>query len=486
MTSFDRKMVSVALVLAVFVRAAAAAESPSDYAAALPLTTQGGEALYRVELPVSVYAGVQHADLRDVRVFNAANELVPYALVNEAPPPPAPAETFRPNVFPLWTVPGKPIDQLEVQIEQRADGSVVSITTKGKVPKKLEASRNVINYVVDASAIELPLTAIVPQWTQVPENYIGTARVEASDDLKSWRTVIAGATLVYLVQGQTRLQQDRISFPPTKAKYFRMTLGTSAPLLSGLTMEAPALRSEPRRQSAKVAGRAGAKPNEIEFDVGVRAPVDRVRIVVNQTNALAPVKLESRSDPKTDWRPVVSTIAYRIVRDGKEIASPEVPVALNPSPAWRIVVDPASGGLGTPPPELEASWTARNLVFLARGQGPYTLAFGKKDATAAAMPLTALFPGYRDQGELTLPAAAVGELRAAPPPAPSILPSFVAEQDPKRLGLWAALIAGVLLLAAMAWRLSRQMQRGAAAATSAPVSGAAPDRQERTDSSSER
>ena len=46
----------------------------------------------------------------------------------------------------------------------------------------------------------------------------------------------------------------------------------------------------------------------------------------------------------------------------------------------------------------------------------------------------------------------------APPPAPPFLPTVLGEQDPKKVGLWAALLVGVALLAAMAWRLSRQMQ----------------------------
>src|SRR5205814_10438373 len=101
---------------------------------------------------------------------------------------------------------------------------------------------------------------------------IGSARVEASDDLKSWRTLVSGASLVYLAQGQARLQHDQIQIPPTKSRYFRITLGSNAPLLAGLQMEAPALRPEPKRQSVRVAGHPGPKPGEMEFDVGVRAP----------------------------------------------------------------------------------------------------------------------------------------------------------------------------------------------------------------------
>ncbi|MEP6702216.1 MAG: DUF3999 family protein, partial [Betaproteobacteria bacterium] len=268
----------------------ATAETPSDFGATMALTTQGGEALHRVELPVAVYAGVQHADLRDVRVFNAANELVPYALVNDAPRPPAPGEVFSPAVFPVWAVPGKRTDQLNVEIEQRADGSVVSIHTKG-APAKPESSRQAINYIVDASQIELPVTTMRPQWSAVPDNYIGSARVEASDNLKDWRPVVGGASLVYLAQGATRLQQDLITFAPLKAKFYRVSFGAQAPLLVGLQMQAPALRPDAKRKSVRVAGHPGGKPGEIEFDVGVHAPVDRLRVVVNQTNALAPIRI---------------------------------------------------------------------------------------------------------------------------------------------------------------------------------------------------
>ena len=159
---------------------------------------------------------------------------------------------------------------------------------------------------------------------------------------------------------------------------------------------------------------------------------------------------------------MVSTVAYRIVRDGQELASPAVPIAPNPSPRWRVIVDQTSGGFGSALPELEVSWPARNLVFLARGDGPYLLVFGRQDAQPAQLPLPTLIPGYRDGAETAFPVAETGALRSAPPPAPSRLPQFIGDADPKKLGLWAALIIGVLVLALMAWRLSRQMKDGAA------------------------
>ena len=447
----------------------AAADSPADYAGSVLLFARGSEALQRVELPQAVYAGVQHADLRDLRVFNAAAELVPFALAAEAPLAPAPNAAFSLPVFRLPAEPGKAAGQMDVRIEQRADGSVVSIRSKapGSTAARPAAGGQAGAYIVDATRVDSALAAMTPQWRQAPDNYVGSARIEASDNLKDWHTLVASAPLAYLAQGQARLVQDRIEFAPLRSRYFRLVLTPAAPELMGLAAEAPSTRPEIRRQTLRVAGRAGAGPGEIEFDLAQRAPVDRVRLIVPLSNALAPVRLDARPEPRGEWRPVVSTVAYRIVRDAQELANPAASVAPNPSPHWRAVIDQSSGGFGQSTPEFEVAWPPRNLVFLARGPGPFTLAFGRRDALPVQLPLATLVPGYRDGAESSFAVAELGTVRAAPPPPAPILPKFIGDADPKKLGLWAALLVGVLVLAGMAWRLARQMKEGAVEGTSA-------------------
>jgi len=51
-------------------------------------------------------------------------------------------------------------------------------------------------------------------------------------------------------------------------------------------------------------------------------------------------------------------------------------------------------------------------------------------------------------------------VEGAPPAAPSVLPAFVAEVGARKIALWSILVIGVLVLGAMAWRLSRQMKEG--------------------------
>ena len=445
---------------------AAAAEVPADFAGAVTLHTTSKEAMQRVELPTTVYAGVQHADLRDVRVFNAAGEPVPFALAGDVPPAAAPPSVFSPPVFAIWSEAGrKAADALDVRIDQRPDGSVISIRSKGAGPTAAQTpARQAVAFIVDASKVESSVARMRPQWREMPVNYIGSARIEASDDLQGWRSVVSGAPLVYLAQGEARLVQDAVEFPATRARYYRVALSPAGPELVGVAVEAAVSQPEQQRLTLRVAGKPGTKPGEVEYDTGVRAPVDRVRLVVAENNALAPVKLEVRADARSEWRPVASTVAYRMTREGLEMTSPAVSIAPTASPFWRATIEQSGGGLGSAPPELELAWPARHLVFVARGEGPYTLAFGKRDASPAALSLATLVPGYRAGGESAFPVVAVSavKLRAVAPP--SAIAQVIGDTEPRKIGLWAALLVGVLVLALMVWRLSRQLGQGAAPA----------------------
>ena len=64
--------------------AAAAAQSPHDFAFGIPLATEGDDAFYRVELPAAVYTGAVRSDLGDMRVFNGDGAVVPFAFVPRA------------------------------------------------------------------------------------------------------------------------------------------------------------------------------------------------------------------------------------------------------------------------------------------------------------------------------------------------------------------------------------------------------------------
>src|ERR1700682_6754816 len=85
----------------------------------------------------------------------------------------------------------------------------------------------------------------------------------------------------------------------------------------------------------------------------------------------------------------------------------------------------------------------QEIVFAARGTGPFLIAYGNVSAASSALPVSTLVPGYAVAH--TGVAAPLRHLEQAKPP-----------REYRRATLWGVLI-GVVVLAWMAWQLSRQL-----------------------------
>ena len=84
-------------------------------------------------------------------------------------------------------------------------------------------------------------------------------------------------------------------------------------------------------------------------------------------------------------------------------------------------------------------------MFLARGEPPYRLALGSPSAQSATLPLHTLIPGYQPERLVSL-----GRAELVEPLAAAVESQAGAGQDWQRWGLWAVLLVGIGLLAAMA------------------------------------
>lgn len=433
--------------------AAMPAERPSDFATGIALATPGAQPFYRVELPLAVYAQAR-ADLGDLRVFNAAGEPVPYALALLRPVA-SPSATLE--ALPFFPVRGSTpaaADRIDLNIRQTRDGRLIALRSAGKAASE----SRIVAYLLDLSALGQPLQALRLDWPASAEGYSGEVRVEASDDLRRWRSV-AEATLLDIRFAGQQLQQKRIALERGQPRYLRLTTATALPELS--RAEAELLPDTTPASAAlrwhEVTARPGEAPGEYVFDLGARLTVTQARILLPQPNTVAPLELLVRDRRKADWRPVARTTAYRIFNAGSEATSPALDLNPQAGRYWLLRVDPRAGSLGSDMPVLRLGWTPAQLVFLARGMPPFTLAFGQRSAGGQQLPLESLLPGYRAGAEAALPVAAAGRPRALgghdAPPAGQ-------EDDPpadwKRWLLWGILLAGVALLALMARHLLRQ------------------------------
>lgn len=438
-------------ILAAASFAATAAESPADFAFALPIEGLGGDALHRVAIPQAVYESAAFSDLRDLRVFNGAGEVVPYAFrpVERSSEKPAPVAL---PIFPLQGPRDARSEDLDLSFDKSAGRVSVRLSSRDATA----GPQALLGYLIDASALKTPLNGIEVNWGSATADRLVSARLEAGDDLKHWTTLAADAPLGRLSHAGQHLQRKAIEYGSLKAKYLRLmwTDPAQAIELRAIVGLSPEQYAQPERSWKEVVATSDAgKSGEYLADFGGRFPLDRLALRLPQQNTIVPVQFLSRGKPEDKWMPVTRAVVYRLMQNGRELTSPDIAVGVNSHRYWLLRVDRAAGGIGSGPLIVRAGWTPREIVFTARGTGPFRLAYGNSRAQAGSLGIDTLVPGWRTDQEPKMSVASTGAAQTLAGEA-----AARPRADLKKWGLWSALIAGVAVLAWMAWRLSKQMQ----------------------------
>ncbi len=434
---------------------AVAADRLDAFAYAVPVQVGAGEALQRLELPEAVYDGSVRPQLADLRVFNSGGEVVPFAFVPRTPPEETSAPPAALPYFPLQGTSGSAGHDLEIRAERTANGSVIRVRATDAAHDR----QAVLAYLVDTSERKTALRSLDLDWKPVPGGFSGRLRVDCSDDLERWSTLVAAAPLLSLEYGGQRLERRQVELPGIRCKYLRLSWpAAQAPLiLTGLEGRAAPAVVEPARRWKPLTVTAGKQPGEYEFVLAASLPLDRLRIDLPEPNTLVDVELLTREREQDAWRSAGRAVVYRLMRDGVEVTSPPV-VVHGGARHWLLRVDQKGGGIGGGQPGIQAGWIPQELVFIARGAPPFQLAYGNAQAQPAAYAIETIVPGWRTDEPLTAAPAGTG--------APSEVAGRAAlreRADYKTWMLWAVLAAGVAVLGWMAWQLARQMKGGGSA-----------------------
>ncbi|NML15882.1 DUF3999 family protein [Azohydromonas caseinilytica] len=455
-----------------------AEDHPGRYAATAPVTLSGSAGLQRLPLPLAVLQASRSPGWADVRIFNAAGEPVPLAWAGAPAVEPAPVrEVALPRFDWPGSVDGGASAPAPLTLRLRADGAVLDVRSSGAA--SAPAASGVQAWLLDLQPLgaERP-AALRLQWPATAQGLERRATVQASRDTQRWEDV--GAATLVDVPGPSgagsAVRQPRIELQGVtrEQRYLRLVVRGGDFGLESVQAELAGAQAEAPLASARFPLRPDGE-RTWRLDAGAVLPVQRLQLHLAEDNAVAPFQLLRRAPLRptprgtVDWWPVASLTAYRLQREGRLQEAPPVSLDGGPAREWRLVLDPRAP-LPTSAPEATLWWRTPQLVFAARGSGPFTLAVGRDPAPAATLPLPTLLPGWVPGAEHRLPGATAGALVArhvAPRGAVQLLQDATAEQR-RRWLLWGLLALAVAVLGALAWRLARDLKRPAPEQPPAP------------------
>ena len=440
------------------------APAPREFAWRAPVEVPAGASLARIELPAQALLRLRSGDARDVRVLNAAGDAVAFALmepVRVAPAPPR-ARTAGYAALPLFNAaPGARQPRGSTQVRINDAGGQRSVWVRMDGTDAAGASK--LNAVLFATKDERQLLSALDVQATLPPNTPVRISVSSSADLAQWTAVPVRGRL-YRFDGEGAPVNTTLEFEqPVKleGRYLRLDWhGQEGVSVTGVTgLVAPAAQA-PVRVRGELPAPQAAGSGAVEIGTGFLTPLAALELTTPKNNELLPVRILGRNDASQPWRLLGQTVVYRLGTAGSETVNP--PVAVHGASASRLRIESTNGSdLAAAQLQAVAEFEPIRLVFVATGAGPFELAAGRTNTTPAALPLATIASTLGPRKVEDLPAAKVGagviQVQADAGPLARVWPG--GEGPNKTTILWAVLLAGVLLLAGVAWSLLRQLKR---------------------------
>ena len=436
-----------ALIVLLVTASMRAQTGPRDFARGIEVSTDAGGAIFRVMLPRDVYLTTRQPNLEDLRVFNASGTPVPTTIRRVASTSAVKEELVSVPIFPMYT---KAAAGLGTSAQVRIDrqGAVVEVSGNRAAGEMLTS------YLVDVSSVKEPLAGLQLDWqAREDAGFLGHVRVEGSDDLNQWRTLQPAVAVAQMRQGSFTITQRNIELSGARARYLRLWWPRELQAAGLTSVQVRPQRSapsvEPRWEILTPAPVPGS-PGDVSYDTGGHFPVERVDLEFADATDAAHVTVSSRADPSEELRTRHSGLFYTLTEATTRLASAPASISRTDERYWTVETA-RDGGWGGRPPRLKLGWYPQELLFVARGDGPYTLAYGSGRVSSADAPIDAVLANLRDGDQ--------GRIRDATLGAPYDLGGaemLAAPRSRRREVLWVVLVGAVLIFGGVALRLFRE------------------------------
>lgn len=433
------------LMLGLLAAGAAHANTPQDYAWQWPVQAEGDAAAYVLELDAEVLQHVSRADLRDLAVFNADGEPVPFAPLPHEQTEESRREPVAWLRVPL-PAPGQP-ESLALRLERDADGRLrgLDLRTNDSTPTPPERHDLLLDRGEDPPPVAA-LHVLLGEGAALPVNL--RVRVSASDDLADWREIGHGLPLVALDDNGLRIERLKLEFTGSNARYLRLSIENDGqwPVIGALQAERRLRGADSREWKSLTLEGTPVADAPGSFDYAIPGPltIERVDVALPTTNAVAAVQVTARTGDQDWWRGVASFTAFRLGNNGEEVRHVAPEVRITRDRQWRVATQPA---LSTAP-ALQLQYRPERFVLLAQGPRPYTLVAGSVRAAREDYPVQAALAASS-----TPPSKATLGARSEAGGAAALAPKR--GEDWQRWLLWAVLAVGAGLVMVVSLRVLR-------------------------------
>jgi hypothetical protein len=436
----------------------AAPPAPNQFAQGIDVMPQSTKPVVQVTLPDEVYRTVDRSDLGDIAVFDATGAIVPHALC-------AAPEHQAPTI----TVVELPVIELRAaDTAPGSGGTKVDVTTSAGTHVAVDdrvATHKLVStraHVIDATDAEQSIRSIEFDWQTADGSSEARVRIDVSDDLDQWRTVVASTRLVQAAAGGRELRRERVSLPHDRYRYLRVER-----IDQGTPIIIRAVRAETVSATQRIEplwfapAQTDASTVTRTFTSDRRAPVEYARLTLPLDNMTVRATLQSRRDDRSAWTTRWSGEMYAIVSDGVRKTSDPARFTATSDREWRLQLagNPAKVG-------LELGYRPALLRFVAQGEHPFTIAYGSKQIEPTSLRGCNQLLGDLETNALQ---ALIGDAALSSPRVLGGDEAFkpLPKRTPVRLiVLWCVLIVGVTLLVVMALKLLQRV-RGAESDTPA-------------------
>ena len=450
----------IALSLSVAAGSIATAQSLTEFSTRATVSVPSGSSIARVALPGPTLAALRRGDGGDLRVFNASGTALPHAVIDASRQVPDTLDVpgVRIVALPIFastsgtsggTAP------LALRIIEGPTRRVIEVGAAG--PPAANLKRELRGLLFDTHQQKGVIRAIELEGTLAPA-VIVKATLDASTDLKNWTTLVWQAPVFdFGGDGPTNRRLNLPAGQNLEGQYLRLTW-LDAPSLAVTALRTVSAGTVNR--AAPVAVEMGAPQStgrdfaEWTLASGLRA--NALRLQTSAANTLMPVRLLARSRSGDPWRPVASTVVFRL--SGTNGDTVNSAAALPSRLETQVRVEPLRGySLSGVPLTLALEYPPLEVLFVATGAGPFTVASGSASAAAqsTAVPVTTLLPDYKAGAEFTLTRLTAIMSTNQTPAKPDAATQWSELTLQKSFWLWGVLGLAVVVLAGLAVSLLR-------------------------------